>query len=146
MKKGYLFVGAQFTLIALLVVAPKIESSTPQSILGLSLIGIGLFGIGISMKQLGKALTALPEAKPEALLVTEGIYGLIRHPIYFFLLAAGLGVVIYKGSLAALTIFLLLGILIRFKYRYEDAILRTKWPEAKKYQARVPALIPKLRK
>jgi len=146
MKKGYLFVGAQFTLIALLVVAPKIESSTPQSILGLSLIGIGLFGIGISMKQLGKALTALPEAKPEALLVTEGIYGLIRHPIYFFLLAGGLGVVIYKGSLAALTIFLLLGILIRFKYRYEDAILRTKWPEAKKYQARVPALIPKLRK
>ena len=146
MKKGYLFVGAQFTLIALLVVAPKVESSTPQSILGLSLIGIGLFGIGISMKQLGKALTALPEAKPEALLVTEGIYGLIRHPIYFFLLAGGLGVVIYKGSLAALTIFLLLGILIRFKYRYEDAILRTKWPEAKKYQARVPALIPKLRK
>ena len=98
------------------------------------------------MKQLGKALTALPEAKPEALLVTEGIYGLIRHPIYFFLLAGGLGVVTYKGSLAALTIFLLLGILIRFKYRYEDAILRTKWPEAKKYQARVPALIPKLRK
>ncbi len=145
MKKGYLFVGAQFTLIALLVVAPKVESSTPQAILGFSLIGIGLFGIGLSMKQLGKALTALPEAKQGAPLVTEGIYSVVRHPIYFFLLAASLGVVIYKGSLASLTMFLLLTILIRFKYRYEDLILRAKWPEAKEYQERVPALIPKLR-
>lgn len=145
MKKGYFFVVAQFALIALLILSPRVESSTLQSILGFSLMGIGLFGIGISMKQLGNALTALPEAKPEAPLVMDGIYGLVRHPIYFFLLAGSLGVVIYKGSLEKLLIFFLLATLIRFKYRYEDEILRAKWPEAKEYQARVPALIPKLR-
>ena len=145
MKKGYLFVGAQFTLLALLVLSPSVENSTIQTILGFSLIGMGLFGIGISMRQLGKALTALPEAKPGAPLVTEGIYSLVRHPIYFFLLAAGLGVVIYKGSLASFILFLLLATLIRFKYRYEDAVLRAKWPEASKYQERVPAFFPKLK-
>jgi protein-S-isoprenylcysteine O-methyltransferase Ste14 len=147
MKKGHIFVGIQFALILSIIFSPsENEVFNRQGELGWFLVILGSLGILVSMKQLGSALTALPESKPEASFVTSGLYKFVRHPIYSFLILLTLGVALEKSSLVALLFFCLLFLLLQLKYRYEDRLLRSKWSEAEKYQECTPALFPKLRR
>jgi protein-S-isoprenylcysteine O-methyltransferase Ste14 len=147
MKKGQIFVGIQFALIISIIFSPSgNELFNLQHELGWFLVILGSIGILVSMKQLGSALTALPESKPEASLVTAGLYKFVRHPIYSFLTLLTLGVVLEKSSLVALLFFCSLVLLLQLKYRYEDQLLRSKWLEAEQYQKSTPALFPRLRR
>lgn len=146
MKKGHLLVGLQFALLFALAASPTSKVSNNQQIIGFVLSISGIVGILISMRQLGKALTAMPEPKKEAPFVTSGLYKIVRHPIYSFLLTLTFGVVLVKGSISAIFIFLSLCVLLRYKYGYEDQVLREKWAEASRYQERVPALLPRFRR
>lgn len=136
----------QFLLLGALILAPK--SGTPNEVrivLALVLILSGAIGFLIAARDLGSALTPMPEAKDGAPFVTSGIYRRLRHPIYSFLLLIGIGIVIYKKSFEAVAIWGGLFALLNLKYRYEDRFLRDKWPEAATYQGKVPALFPKMR-
>jgi protein-S-isoprenylcysteine O-methyltransferase Ste14 len=147
MKKGHIFVGIQFALIFSIIFSPSgNELFNLQRELGWFLVILGSFGILVSMKQLGSALTALPESKPGASLVTEGLYKFVRHPIYSFLILLTAGITLEKSSLVALAFFSLLILLLQLKYRYEDRLLRLKWLEAEQYQENTPALFPRLRR
>ncbi|MFZ9720654.1 MAG: methyltransferase family protein [Candidatus Nanopelagicaceae bacterium] len=147
MKKGHIFVGIQFALILSIIFSPsENEVFNLQRELGWFLVILGSLGILVSMKQLGSALTALPESKPEASFVTSGLYKFVRHPIYSFLILLPLGVALEQSSLVSLLFFCLLFLLLQLKYRYEDRLLRSKWSEAEKYQECTPALFPKLRR
>ena len=146
MKKGHLLVGLQFALLFALATSPTSKVSNYQLIIGFVLAFLGIVGILISMRQLGKALTVMPEPKKEAPFVTSGLYKIVRHPIYSFLLTLTFGFVLVKGSISAIFIFLSLCVLLRYKYGYEDQVLREKWAEASRYQERVPALLPRFRR
>jgi len=147
MKKGHIFVGIQFALILSIIFSPsENEVFNRQGELGWFLVILGSLGILVSMKQLGSALTALPESKPGASLVTSGFYRFVRHPIYSFLILLTAGITLEKSSLAALALFCLLVLLLQLKYRYEDQLLRSKWLEAEQYQKSTPSLFPRLRR
>ena len=60
----------------------------------LILVGIGLFAAGV--RDFSRAATPLPTNRPARALVTTGVYGWTRNPIYlgFFLIHAGIGVAV----------------------------------------------------
>jgi len=91
---------------------------------------------------LGRSLTANPVPLQKAQLKTTGLYALVRHPIYLALIILGVAIVLGKQSW--LGVFLLLGLvaLLYFKSRFEEQLLRAKFPEYAEYARRVGRFIP----
>lgn len=139
------YVVGQFALLGLLALAWWLmPSSSPAWLVGLGwgLAWGGLLVALLAARQLGRNLTAVPRPKPEGYLVQEGLYRVVRHPIYFGLLLWALG-----GSLAHLNpwTFLLSGLLFGLldrKAGLEERFLERLYPEYRDYGRRVRKLIP----
>jgi protein-S-isoprenylcysteine O-methyltransferase Ste14 len=107
----------------------------PVALAGAALMVPGLL-------QLGRHLTALPRPKPDAVLVQNGAYGVVRHPLYsgavFVLLGGGLA----TARLARVAIAI--GALAFFdaKARREERWLVEQFAEYGAYRRRVRKLIP----
>lgn len=56
---------------------------------------------------------------------------------------SSIGAALYKWSSLALLVAFGLIVILNIKYRYEDSLLREKWPQAADYQKKVGALFPK---
>jgi protein-S-isoprenylcysteine O-methyltransferase Ste14 len=78
----------------------------------LILIGVGIFAAGI--RNFVRAETPVPGTKPTRVLVTTGIHGLSRNPIYagMFLFYAGVGLVVRSPWI--LILVLPLAVVIRY--------------------------------
>lgn len=143
--KGRLIVLIQFALLILMVLAPASDrSSLVFVILGSTFVVIGSFVIAISFRDLGNSLTVMPESKEGASLITSGIYSKIRHPIYSAILLVSAGFLLIKMSVASIMVFGALSCLLIYKAKYEDTILREKFPEASDYQRSTNAFLPKI--
>ncbi|MFN3927639.1 MAG: methyltransferase family protein [Pseudanabaenaceae cyanobacterium] len=111
-----------------------------------SLVGVcglaALVLIGGGLWYLGKNLTPLPHPKPDANLVTTGVYGWVRHPIYSGVIWLALGFAIWQGSLAH--VLGTVGLMLFFdrKASREETWLMDKFPEYHAYQQQVKKLIP----
>jgi protein-S-isoprenylcysteine O-methyltransferase Ste14 len=112
---------------------------------GLVLIGLG-FSIYCHIGKFGFArLAGQSEMKTNQpqLLITEGMHGRVRHPIYLAHLCCLLGLAISSGLVAvyaSVAFALVTGI---FLIRLEDKELERRFGEEfRSYQARVPALLP----
>jgi protein-S-isoprenylcysteine O-methyltransferase Ste14 len=121
-------------------------SSRLRSVLAALLALLAVFILFRAFRDLGSALTPLPESKQGAELVTTGIYSKIRHPIYSALFMLALAAYLWKVSGGVLIAALLLTALLVYKARYEDQILREKFPESIEFQKSIPAFLPKFRK
>ncbi|KTD03311.1 isoprenylcysteine carboxylmethyltransferase family protein [Fluoribacter gormanii] len=111
-------------------------------ILVLKIIGPVLFIIGlliliIAIKQLGVAFTPVVTPIDNAQLVTSGIYGLIRHPIYAGIIIMAVGWCLFWGSILSFIASLALIIFFHFKAKKEEALLSKKYPEYAKYMSKV---------
>jgi len=145
--KGKILVTAQFMLLGLLALTPnQSDSLEALKILSVVLLVCATLLLIKSFRDLGDALTPLPESKEGASLVTSGIYRYLRHPIYsaLFILAAGL--VFWKQSTQSFTVSVLLIGLLVYKSKYEDSLLIKKFPEAAQYQQTTPSFLPHLKK
>lgn len=91
---------------------------------------------------LGHALTASPIPRAEASLVTHGLYGLVRNPIYSGLLLGGLGLVVFGASWWHLATWLSLVVLLALKTRWEERMLAAAHPEFADYAQRVGRFVP----
>jgi protein-S-isoprenylcysteine O-methyltransferase Ste14 len=81
--KGKLLVTLQFILLFALALLPgSKDSSQLRSVLAALLALLAVFILFRAFRDLGSALTPLPESKEGAELVTSGIYSYLRHPIY----------------------------------------------------------------
>jgi len=98
----------------------------------------GIFGA----TALGRNLTPLPRPSPNARLVQNGIYGLIRHPLYTAVFCASLGWALVWGSAPALAAALVLGFFFDAKARREEHWLRKQFSEYAGYERRVRRFIP----
>jgi protein-S-isoprenylcysteine O-methyltransferase Ste14 len=110
--------------------------------LGGALVGIGVVTFLVSARWLGPNLTPFPRPRRSGALVTSGPYGLVRHPIYFAVVAAAFGWsllhddgYVVVGALALLVFF-------DFKSRREERWLVERYPEYRLYQERVRKLLP----
>jgi protein-S-isoprenylcysteine O-methyltransferase Ste14 len=103
----------------------------------LVVIGIAVFAAGI--RNFLRAETPVPTTKPARALVTTGIHGWTRNPIYLgmFLLYGGIGVAVRSPWILILT--LPLAIMIRYGIvaREEDYLERRFGDDYRDYKARV---------
>ena len=83
LQKGRMLVFLQFGLIIILALYPDSTNVDSRlNILGTVVIAIGLVLLFAGFRGLGKSLNANPVPNQDGVLVTTGIYGVVRHPIY----------------------------------------------------------------
>jgi protein-S-isoprenylcysteine O-methyltransferase Ste14 len=110
-----------------------------------AVIALGAIILVTSFVRLGKSLTANPVPKDDGVLVTSGLYGRVRHPIYFGLLVLAAGVVLDAGWWPQIIIALMLYFLLNIKAQFEEDLLRKKYPEYKAYALRTPRFFPRIK-
>ncbi len=91
---------------------------------------------------LGRNLTPYPEPAADSYFVQNGIYGLIRHPLYTAVFCGSVGWALVWRSAPALVAALALGPFFAAKARREERRLREKFPEYANYEQRVRRFIP----
>jgi protein-S-isoprenylcysteine O-methyltransferase Ste14 len=92
--------------------------------------------------ELGTNLTPLPHPKDDGILVTSGIYGIVRHPIYSGVIFLAIAYSCWKLSLTHIIGAMLLFLFFDIKARKEESWLRIKFSDYDVYQTRVKKLIP----
>lgn len=97
------YVAAQIIiLLAILLLTPLMHfHNLIINLLGLGFLLIGLLILVIAIKQLGTALTPVVTPKKNAQLVTSGLYGIVRHPIYTGVIIMAIGWSFYWGSVSS---------------------------------------------
>lgn len=111
-------------------------------------LGIALYVVGGALRLwpvfvLGHRFSGLVAIQPEHKLVTEGIYGVIRHPSYLGLLVNSLGWgLAFRSGVGVLLAVVLLPLLVA-RIRAEEALLRAHFgDEYEAYRGRTSRLIP----
>jgi protein-S-isoprenylcysteine O-methyltransferase Ste14 len=94
----------------------------------------------MTLSFLGRSFSVMPEARR---LVTNGPYGLVRHPLYLFELLGVTGILLQVRSFSAVAVFALIVALQVARARWEETVLERAFPEFAAYRQRVPFLIPR---
>jgi protein-S-isoprenylcysteine O-methyltransferase Ste14 len=106
----------------------------------LVLVGVGLVIAGIL--RLRRQLTAYPRPVPGGRLIEDGVFGLVRHPMYGGGVIAALGWGLAMASPLALAGVLVLGVFFDLKSRREEAWLAEQFAGYGAYRQRTHRLIP----
>ena len=142
---AWALVGAQFVFLLLLGFMPWGDlwaRGIGTIVLGLVFVALGV-GIALAAGAgLGRTLTPSPVPKTDGVLVTRGVYGLVRHPIYSGLLLLGIGLVIIGASVLHLLAWVALLSVLMAKSRFEEWMLSARYPDYAAYAARVGRLVP----
>jgi len=114
---------------------------TRWSVVGLA-GGVGVLLVGWGLIALGSNLTPLPYPREEGVLVTQGAYRIVRHPLYsgvvFLAVAYSAAVWSVTQVIGVAALFLLLN----FKASREEQWLRERFEDYSSYQTQVKKLIP----
>jgi protein-S-isoprenylcysteine O-methyltransferase Ste14 len=105
-------------------------------LLGVPVMLAGIVGFVWAGRTLGTSFTAFPRPKPEGVLVEDGPYRFVRHPVY----SAGLLVMLGYGlltSVAATAVVPVLAVLWWLKARVEERHLAERFPGYADYRRRV---------
>ncbi len=150
-KRGELYVVIQGLLFALVLFGPASVAGIPAWPLGLTMLfsfsGIVLIAFGfvvavLAAWNLGRSLTPLPYPKKNAELVTTGLFGYVRHPIYFGVILLAFGWSLYKQGTLTLCYSLVLALFLDIKSRQEEIWLCQKFADYRQYQMTTSKLIP----
>jgi len=151
-SRGAYLVAIQFLLVGLFVLAPEWRPHPlpapdganffPRLAL-LTLCGITAVLLGtLGSLKLRNYLTPLPYPVDHSRLVTTGVYGIVRHPLYASQLFAAFGWVCYTFSLSHLLLLATAFIFFSFKAGKEERWLTERHPEYSEYARRVKKFIP----
>jgi len=140
-------VGAQFLLLGALAFLPHGSLWSVNVFVIVAAIALGILGAALAVLGvlgLGEALTASPIPRANAELVTGGVYGLMRSPIYAGLMTAGVALVLIGASAWHVVIWVALVGLLSAKARWEERMLVAEHPDYRSYGARVGRFVPGL--
>lgn len=132
-----------FLLIGLILVPSSDTVPAYAMMAGLGLILLGSALSAWVLGWLGRSFSIVPEARK---LVTNGPYGLVRHPLYVTEGIATLGVVLLHWTFFAA---FLAGLQFLIQYRriqLEEELLSETFPEYGDYAKRIPRLVPSILK
>ena len=133
----------QFTLIALMIYFSQGLSAFISHSIALSLFVMGLcIGIwALNHNQLGN-FNIQPKMKENAQLITTGVYGLIRHPMYTSVIVMMFSVLISTFTTIEIGLFIMLIIVLLLKAHKEESL----WIEENKvyqtYKKKTKYFIP----
>ena len=103
-------------------------------------------GIGTSVMLVGMSLVAIgwhKIHKGQDKLVTDGIYGIIRHPQYLGFILITTGMLIHWPTLPTVAMFpILVGVYLHLAKREEETLMRQFGTEYLRYKQATPAFIP----
>jgi protein-S-isoprenylcysteine O-methyltransferase Ste14 len=147
--KGNLLVLGQFILIGLLIFYPSSGINTGAFTLFLTTLSIisllaGFVILGLSALALGKSLTAHPIPGKDAVLVTDGLYRFVKHPIYSGVILIGIGLTITGGFLPHVFFFAALTLLLNYKASFEEALLAKTYAGYADYSKKTGRFVPRL--
>ena len=129
--------------VALLAVLHRGTGFQPALVIAGAVLMIIGAGVAIAGKMaLGKNLTPFPKPIERAQLVQNGIYALIRHPLYTSVILVSIGWALIWQSWPALLPAVALIPFFHAKARHEERWLREKFPEYAHYEQRVRRFIP----
>lgn len=151
-SRGEYLVALQFLLLAAFILAPVwpdlgetalFGDSSPLrwSVLALfwaTALALGGFG----SHRIREFLTPLPYPVDHNRLVTTGVYGLVRHPLYSSQLFAAFGWAVFALSLSHMVLFVVAFLFFNYKASKEEAWLTEKHPEYIGYARKVKKFVP----
>jgi protein-S-isoprenylcysteine O-methyltransferase Ste14 len=149
--KGNLLVLGQFVLIALLIFVPNSGLNTgvfSTFLVAVSLTSmfLGFVILAFSALALGKSLTAHPMPSKNAVLVTDGLYKFVKHPIYSGLILLAFGLTIAGGFFPHTLFFIALLLLLNYKASFEEKLLTATFPGYPEYSKKTGRFIPRLKR
>jgi protein-S-isoprenylcysteine O-methyltransferase Ste14 len=147
---GIGFVAVQAILLGILFFGPAhfnadVSIEAPKGLLLWFGYGIFIFGTIIALiaaVNLGKNLTPLPRPKENAELIQNGLYRLVRHPIYFGVIVLSIGWGVIQQSTLIWLYVIVIAIFFDIKSRKEERWLVERFSTYAEYQGRVHKLIP----
>ena len=138
--KSKLLVFLQFLLIGLLLVfSPLKDVSIWAIILIILAITMAIWAI-ISMLRGKFRISPIPAE--EAVLISEGPYKWIRHPMYSAIFLGVCGLFTYHFSWIKLGLFLALIIVLSIKLTWEEKMLSKKFSDYQIYKKHTKRIIP----
>jgi protein-S-isoprenylcysteine O-methyltransferase Ste14 len=144
-RRGEWYVIAQGVLMIAALLPPVLDGRLSTGILlaaGAALCLTGLAFVTSGSMGLGPNLSPFPKPRHDGRLVREGIFSLVRHPIYSGFIFLTLGWSLVWSSLAALIGALILLAFFDVKARREERWLETTFAEYAEYRRRVRKFIP----
>jgi protein-S-isoprenylcysteine O-methyltransferase Ste14 len=138
--KAYTLVSIQaISILLILVTGRPFAGYLPLLIIQIAGILLGIWAIA----SMGRANTNItPLVKQSAMLVTNGPYAFIRHPMYSAVLLTIWPLIIDQYSLLRLTIGLVLTIDLIVKLLFEESLLRQHFAGYEIYMKETKRLIP----
>lgn len=124
-----------------IVLLPARELSAPLNVASTLQILCGVVFALYAVLELGRSFSVMPEARR---LVTNGPYGVIRHPVYLGEAVALAGVTLQYLSPWALVLLALQFIFQLERMKNEERVLSCAFPEYRDYAARTARLLPGL--
>ncbi|MBK9751095.1 MAG: isoprenylcysteine carboxylmethyltransferase family protein [Anaerolineae bacterium] len=110
---------------------------------GFVFVALGMSGAFYSRWTLGRFWTAQNAVQTGHRIITEGLYGIVRHPIYASMILLFMGIALVYLSVPITLLAWGLIALYAYKTRVEDAYLQACLPGYARYSQRVSArLIP----
>ena len=135
-----LLVFLQFGIIGLMVLFSKGFLSDFISI-AIFIVG-GLFGIwALTHNRLGN-FHIQPKMRENAKLITTGIYGYIRHPMYFSVIVMMLAFVTSTPTTVEIVLFISLIVVLVLKAKREEKLWLNHNEEYEKYKEQTKLFIP----
>jgi protein-S-isoprenylcysteine O-methyltransferase Ste14 len=111
-------------------------------VLGGVLLVIGGIAGTLGIFALGRNLSPFPKPIEGGSLVTNGVYGIVRHPIYTGLILGTLGWGLLMSSVLGVILAVVLFLFFDRKSRHEEAWLLETYPGYAEYRDRVKKLLP----
>ena len=147
--KGRILVTIQFVLLGWLILLPTTlgswgAASDPMLAIGLALMVLAVVLVTAGFLALSSTLSVMPTPRQNGQLKTNGIFKLVRHPIYSGLMCVALGLICIDGFATAGLPSLLLFIVLNVKARFEEKLLGQKYPDYSQYMQRVGRFFPRL--
>ena len=149
--KGNLLVLGQFILIALLIFVPNSGLNTgvfSTFLVAISLTSmfLGFVILAFSALALGKSLTAHPMPSKNGVLVTDGLYRYVKHPIYSGLVLLAFGLTIAGGFFPHTLFLIALLLLLNYKASFEEKLLASTYAGYAEYSKNTGRFIPRLKR
>ncbi|MEO6350511.1 MAG: isoprenylcysteine carboxylmethyltransferase family protein [Candidatus Limnocylindrales bacterium] len=118
--------------------APRFAASVAGGALIAAGIALGYLGI----RDLDRSLSPLPRPRDTAVLIQDGVYRRLRHPIYAGVILLAIGWGLLMASFAALALALALALLLDLKARREEVWLRERYPGYAAYAQHTKRFVP----
>jgi protein-S-isoprenylcysteine O-methyltransferase Ste14 len=130
---------AGLLMLYALLLFPRAAPDPAWDASALGLLVAGHFMCAVSLSQLGRSFSVMPEARR---LVTEGVYSRIRHPLYLAEGIATLGVLLqYRSAGAALLVAAQFAVQL-WRMHEEEKVLEAEFPDYAQYRRRTARLVP----